>query len=413
MASTVNRRIHLGRSLTSAAAVIALVMAGLMGLAPASGAASAKSVYVIGNVSNVTEAGAPLAISKDVGPTLVAWSKWVNAHGGINGHHVKVIAKDDQTNSGTALTDVQTLVQNDHVLAIVGDEDANTESSWASYAETAHVPVIGGGSYTATWFTNPAFFPTSTTVITTLYGQAAAAKAAGATSIGYVYNSAQSASAAALPLLQGAAKQLGMKFAWSEGVDTSSPSFAAPCLAAKASGVQSIEVAIDASVTPTFATDCAQQGFHPIWIESEASNVPSLLPVAALQGTIGDLNCFPWFLKAPVLSTFQKAMKKYAPGYDYGCTAGTTWQGLAVFQKVAENLGNNPTPSAVFNALYNLPAGTTLGGLTPALTYVKGKPAPQVRCFYLSGIKNHKFVAPNGLKTSCESLASATALAGG
>jgi branched-chain amino acid transport system substrate-binding protein len=76
---------------------------GLIASGPAttSGAAQ-KSPIVIGVVCSCTGA---LASSVEVGPPAYeAWASYQNAHGGLNGHKIQIISKDDTASPTLALT---------------------------------------------------------------------------------------------------------------------------------------------------------------------------------------------------------------------------------------------------------------------------------------------------------------------
>ena len=70
-----------------------------------------------------------------------AWANTVNESGGINGHHVQVITKDDAGNPGTAATEVQALVSQ-HVVAVV--DESLVDPVWASIIQKANIPDVGG-----------------------------------------------------------------------------------------------------------------------------------------------------------------------------------------------------------------------------------------------------------------------------
>jgi len=93
-------------------------------------------------------------ISMHTSPTA---SLGQNANGGLNGHHVNVVNEDDAGDGGRALSEAKDLVQNRHVIAIVGAPAALTEASWASYINSTGVPVIGGDCATPEWNSNPDF----------------------------------------------------------------------------------------------------------------------------------------------------------------------------------------------------------------------------------------------------------------
>ena len=89
-------------------------------------------------------------------PAYKAWAQWVNGNGGINGHKVNLINKDDSFNPGTSLTEVKTMVQEDHAIAIVDGSDV--DASWADYVKQENVPVIGAESSSEPFFTNSDFY---------------------------------------------------------------------------------------------------------------------------------------------------------------------------------------------------------------------------------------------------------------
>ena len=112
-------------------------------------------------------------------------SDTVNAPGGINGHPVKFIWIDDKSNPGLSVTAVHTLVQTDHAIAIV--DATNLDQGWASYVQSANVPVVGSGNSTTPFFTNPDFYSEGQTKDAVLYSIVAVAKSAGAKNVGLIY----------------------------------------------------------------------------------------------------------------------------------------------------------------------------------------------------------------------------------
>ncbi len=158
---------------------------------------------------------------------LQAWVDSVNASGGIKGRQVKLIVEDDQGDATKSQADIRQLVQVDHVLAVVSPEAGGTESGWASYVQQQHVAVVGGQDDTPVWFTNPSFFPSSSTVLTSLEMQAYAVKEAGKTSFGAVYCAEAAVCKQVIPALQGYGKALGLDMSTSAAIAVSAPSYTA------------------------------------------------------------------------------------------------------------------------------------------------------------------------------------------
>jgi hypothetical protein len=109
---------------------------------------------VVGNVSNLSNQS--LGIQPDDSATPKAWVAWTNAHGGIDGHPVKLVQPDDAGDPATALSDVQQLVQQDHVLALVGNQDTATDTAYTTVLTQAGVPNVGGADFSNVWYQNDA-----------------------------------------------------------------------------------------------------------------------------------------------------------------------------------------------------------------------------------------------------------------
>src|ERR1700722_14598468 len=114
--------------------------------------ASAIPVGVIGSYS-----GTEAAYLQGSDKVAEAWADSVNAAGGIGGHKIRLYVEDDNTDQATAIQDVKTLVEQDHVVAIVGDV-STSDTAWASYVQKMGVPVVGGDSIHTAFLTNPDFY---------------------------------------------------------------------------------------------------------------------------------------------------------------------------------------------------------------------------------------------------------------
>jgi len=56
---------------------------------------------------------------------------------------------------------------------------------------------------------------------------------------------------------------------------------------------------------------------------------------------------------------------------------------------------------SLLNGLYAL-RGSTLGGITPPLTFHRGKPTT-IACWFYMSVKDHKFTMPYGQRPTCKS----------
>src|SRR5262245_492290 len=113
------------RTMAAIAAVALMLLAGCGSAETKAPAGAAKqgqgpseTPITVGFICSCT---GPLA--KSIGRSeevIQAWAKYTNANGGLNGHPVKVITADDGQNPAQALKAVKKLVEQDKVMAIVG-----------------------------------------------------------------------------------------------------------------------------------------------------------------------------------------------------------------------------------------------------------------------------------------------------
>jgi hypothetical protein len=130
---------------------------------PAVSSHASKSTYTVGLDYNASGALAPYSVG--VASFYQAWIDYTNAHGGVEGHKIKVITLDDKGDPGQTLLNFEALWGQDHVLAIIG---GGTYTPW-SYVKQNNVVVLatsggsgsrGFASYYPTWFTTGSLSPT-------------------------------------------------------------------------------------------------------------------------------------------------------------------------------------------------------------------------------------------------------------
>lgn len=372
---------------------------------------SSASVRAFGATRAASGAAYPLGvISSDSGsfgantdtPTTVHdWVNYTNSHGGINGHPIKLYYFDDGDNAATALQDAQSLVQNDHVLAIM--DGSFVDSAFQKYVDQAKVPVLSldGSGKSFLFVTDPNFFADSSTVLVIPYSAAYATKFAGGKSLAYVYCSEDPGCGQSLPLIKVDAPAVGVKLSYTAEISISAPNYTAQCLAAKASGAAAVFVVTASPVEiERFAANCASQNYNPIEITASGSVPDNARTLPGFAHVIGESNTFPSFLDTtPATKFFHKVMAKYLPHEQRGSEVAAVWTGMELFNAVAAKAGVDPTPQAIYTGLYALD-GSTLGGLAPPLTFKAGQPNP-VSCFYLVESTNGRQTAPKGDHPVC------------
>ncbi len=338
-------------------------------------------------------------------PVIEAWAKYVNAHGGIKGHPVSLIVKDDQFNAGTAIADIEQMVTRNHVVGIF--DWSNVDGTFSSYLEQHHVPVLGGqtsaeGFMSSDWFVPGSTFDTFTNAL------GAAAKKAGIKKLANLYCAEAPACSQSTAAFKAVLPKYDVQLAYTASISFSAPSYAAQCLAAKNSGATGMVVGDASAIVAKVVTDCATQGFEPTELTGDGTVAVGWLKIPQMEGLLGVQEDLPWFVHNSATKPMYDALAKYAPQVlhnnpNFGEIVVEAWANgeLARAAMNAAHLTSaQPTAADMLNGLYALPKGTTLGGLTPPLHFKKGQPNPN-RCWFTMSVKNAKFVLSNNGKLTC------------
>jgi branched-chain amino acid transport system substrate-binding protein len=365
-----------------------------------SSSGGSKSAIVVGNIGDYS--GPQAGSIGGAQQVIKAWAQSVNAAGGINGHPIELIVKDDAENPTTALADVKELIQQDHVVAIVGDQSGD-DAQWASVASSAGVPVVGGLSIDLPFVTNPDFFPSGTNVIAATYGVIQNAKAIGP-KMALLYCAEAPQCASASTLYKALGQVVGVDLPYIASVSATAPDYTDVCQAIKNSGAQSYEIADASNVVIRVAEACAQQGVTAKQVTDDGTVTTPWLSVPALDGTVSAETDFPWTDNSvPATQAYQTAIAKYAPGLgaQNGPNASYAWVSGQLFEAAVKAIpsGSAITSASVKQGLYAL-HNDNLGGLAPPLTFTQGKPTA-VNCWFTLGINGGKVTEPKGLNSSC------------
>jgi branched-chain amino acid transport system substrate-binding protein len=379
----------------------ALVGLTALGAPEPAGAASGGAPIVIGDICSCT--GPEASTISQTTPIIQAWASYVNAHGGVQGHKVQVVVKDDGYNPGTSLTEAKELVDSNHIVAMFDNSDEDT--SWQAYIKQQNVPVFGGQEMVA-GYTNPDFYPPGGTF---QYGGNVIAKAEakkGLKKEAVLYCAEVAICQQSVATTKTALEQVGMKLVYDTAISFAAPNYTAQCLAAKASGADVMTIGDATAVVTKVAENCATQGYTPTEVSGDGSVGLSWLGVPAFEGNMDFQTDFPWFVHNATTKPMYDALAKYAPtvssGPNFGEVAVQNWAMGALLQEAGKygHLTATPTAAELKAGLYALPKGDTLNGLTPPLHFVKGKPANNP-CFFLMGIHNKKFITLNNAKPLC------------
>ncbi len=380
-----------------------IITAGLLTVGPSAGATTTatKAPIVIGDICSCT--GPEASSVAQTTPTIEAWAKYVSAHGGIQGHPVSIIVKDDGYNPTTSLAAAQTLVGTDHVVAIVDNSDVDT--SWGPYVKEQGVAVVGG-SESDEGYENPDWFVPGATYNNFTAGIAYAAKQLKVKKMADVYCAEVAVCAQSSVDLKAALTKLDIDLSYTSAISFSAPSYTAYCLAAKQSGATALLVGDATAIVNKFVENCASQGYNPVEISGDGTVAISWLTIPGFEGNVDSQPDISFFVHNAATKPMYDALAKYAPGVTTGPNFGEivieTWAAGVELQTAgdAAHLSASPTAAQMHAGFYAMPKGTTLGGLSSPLTFTKGK-AFNNGCYFLMGIKNKKFVSLNNSKDYC------------
>ena len=401
----------------AAAALTAVALAGCgsSGSSAASagggGSASDIPVGVIGSYS-----GTEAAYLQGSDKVAQAWADSVNAAGGIGGHKIRLYVEDDNTQQATAIQEVKTLVEQDHVVAIVGDVSTG-DSSWASYVQRQGIPVVGGDSIHTAFLTNPDFYAAGTELVAGFYGVASLAKVNGPR-FGVAYCAELDTCAAVVKLFNALGQPQGVTAAYQTKVAATAPDFTALCQSLKQARVNSYDLALDQATIKRAFGQCTSDGVTaPLVTFGDVD--ASFLQNPSYNGMqVVDTN-YPFFDQSlPAAQQFHAALKQYAPSVGTSATSPLTpvqmqvWASGKLFQAAVAASGSGPvTAASVKRGLYAL-KDETLGGLSGPLNFTPGKPSPE-NCYFTYKIDSGRFVPISGTKPVCAPAALVSAVSAG
>jgi len=376
-----------------AAAVVVAPIAGVSSVALTQPAAAATlSPVNIGDIASLT---GPEASSIDqTTEVLEAWAKTVNAKGGLQGHPVNLIVKDDGYNPATSLADVESLVTGDHIVALIDNSDVDT--AWYKYVEQNKIPVIGGQTEDGP-YENADFFDPGSTFNDFTIGEAYLAKLVHSKASADLYCAEVALCSQALGPLRANLPKFGSKLVYASAIGFAAPNYSAQCLAAKQAGATSMTVGDATQIVNKVVQNCAAQGYDPIQLSGDGTVGISWLSIPQFNGNVDAQPDVPFFVHNSATDPMYAALKKYYPSQltnpNFGEIVVENWADAILLQDALGEvkLASTPTAAEVTTGMYNLPQGTTLGGLTPPLHFKKGKPTTNV-CFFYMGIKNGKFI---------------------
>ncbi|MBM6618016.1 ABC transporter substrate-binding protein [Bacillus sp. RD4P76] len=124
-----------------------LFVFGIVGCSSQSGGEGDPEVYKIGAIYSKTGPGSPLGEPEWNATELLV--KQINENGGINGIPIEVILADDESTQEKAVEEMNRLINDENVLAVLGTTTSGPALAMKGIALDNEVPVISAGASVA------------------------------------------------------------------------------------------------------------------------------------------------------------------------------------------------------------------------------------------------------------------------
>jgi branched-chain amino acid transport system substrate-binding protein len=356
------------------------------------GAGGPKSEILLGSFG--AESGVLGAVSGPAPPALRAWSAFINAKGGINGHPVRVILGDDNADPARTLAIVRQMVEQDHVIAFMNDYSF-TLAAVTKYLEDKQIPDIGSiGGDTAGDHSSMVFHP----LVGPDKGQAwgfllTVASQTDKKKLGILYCREAATCAVQMNSFKKLLPWNGLEEVYEAQVSLAQPDYTAEMLQAQRAGAEVILLLIDSASAARVAQSAHRQGYQPIFAGTYNLNQDLILAGAKeLEGLLLTSRTPPWD-SSPKLQMYRDAMDRYQPkSYRGDLGGGVFVVGKMIEEKIGPFIGEPPTTAQILQGLYAL-HDETLGGLLPGVGFIHGEHFTTNQCVVPVKLTGGKFVA--------------------
>ena len=365
---------------------------------------SSGATIKIGNVGVASGVlGAPF---EPIREAVRVWVKWVNAQGGIKGHPVSVVFADDGGDPARHRAAVQKMVEQDKVVAFVGDAETLTGRASIAYHEQVKVPVIGSDTGSPHYYDSTMHFPEVPTGNAKWVADVVAAGQTGKlqskTKLATLTCVEAQSCGDADSIFAQQAPGVGLKVVYRARSSITQPDYTTECLQARNAGAELFYVVLDVPSIARLSQSCARQGYKPTFVLGSIASVEQPKDPNLDGATFGS-GAFPWFLtNTPARTEFNEAFKTYDPNFKIESLAATGWTAAKMFETaIAGFVGADPKPADVLQGLYAL-GGNDLGGLTYPLHFTEGQKPPATSCFHLITIRNGAWTSDDAGKLQCK-----------
>lgn len=270
----------------------------------------------------------PVAVVDNMAKAMNAVFEEANAAGGIDGHEIEFVVKDDAFETARAVTNVRQLIDSEGVMALVGQVGTPLVAATQPFVERSCTPQLWVSSGVEELAFDPQAHPFTTSTLIPYETEAAmwveALKTGGLESGKIAMINADDDRATAFE--KGVTKAIegsDFQLAGSEKVSASAPSVDAQVNATLAKDPDAVLVGTSTGSCPPIMTGLRRAGFKgPILVNSTCSAIVSnFVPAGkAANGvqvlTFTDDPSNPALADDPEVKEYRKLMAKYAPDAD-------------------------------------------------------------------------------------------------
>ena len=398
VSGTAARRVLVGLSVP--------VLAGATLVATTGSAGASAAPYTVGLITSATGPAGPTYMNIAAG--VKARIALQNAEGGVNGHRIDVVVKDDQTSPALNQTAAEDLVAQG-VLEVIQDSPVTFGAT--KVMQQAGMPVVGSATDGYEWGEQPNtnMFSLEQGTLTDpkepVYSLPSIFKGVSpVASFGYSISPSSTESALAFAY---AAKKQGLKVGY---MDTSVPFGSVNTttigLGLKNAHIQGIYMPLDDNTNFAIVTAAKNEGLNLKVAESATGYGQALLgdqsAVQAAQGVYFLTPGTPVELQTPATKAMVAALAKYGNLHgvpDYGSYEG--WMSADLAIKGLQVGGKTPTHQSIIANLRKVTSYNAGGILPSAVNFTQfGKDAKQI-CDYFTILKGTKFVVVDSGKPLC------------
>jgi branched-chain amino acid transport system substrate-binding protein len=339
-----------------------------------------------------------------------AWVAYTNATGGLNCHPIRYIVADDASDPAKSQAAVKRLVEQEHVIAFLYQDDVLTGSATVAYIQQKGIPVIGGiGANDTAVYQSPMRFQQHSSgedFLRSAFAGVTVGKKQGLTNVATVSCIESQICSTLYDLAEKYGREFGVKVVARNQVSLTQPSFTSICQAQKAAGAQMVLIGADGSMGIRLAQSCASVNFHPLLVLFGATTSVSSMSSSWLVGSALGSPVMPYqTVSNPGVALFREVMAKYAPGATLAGSSMSGWVAAQLFRiATAKHIPSTGpvTTAQILAGLYTI-KNNDVGGMTSPLTFSAGQPAKVQFCYWSSVIGEGGALkpGPNGPGRTC------------